>query len=424
MHGDIANGTTPTGESIPGPDAGELSDNIANGGEPGSSAERGDGEPGGVRNAADSTGSEAVSAAVSGRSTTDETGQRPDAASADEDRAAGGQRVPGGTSDWLKEKERNMAGLLELLKAAGASEADLEQMKPLLSNDKFTSAIEGEFTAKTEWERKAAEASGKLNEFESQRNQFEVKANEAATKLQQYDDWYNNQVTPALKTVNQKAMEEAARAAAAEARLAKAKELYGFEIPDDVPANGGNPPVALPTNVTPPNPLAANTTPTPRQDLPDLSQYVKLEDINRQADMVGQAIAQTQDLAWEHQQLFGYSKPVNFTDLRAKAVAEKRPIREIWERELHVADRKAEIAANEQKERDAKYQAELAAARQEGFEKGMSQSINPMTREPVNSRFAVAFTKRDSDAGKPWEARSGREADRLQKVVSSLAKQA
>lgn len=304
--------------------------------------------------------------------------------------------------------------LIDILKAQGATDADLEMMKPLLSNAKFAGALEAEITAKAEWERKAAEASGKLSEFESQRNQFEVQANDAKKRVQEYDDWYNNQVTPALTKVQQDAIHQAELRAGAEAKLAKAKELYGFDLPIDTPTvvTGGN------ANPAPPSQAVAPV----KSDLPDMSKYVTSDDINRQADMVGQAIAQTQDLAYEHAQLFGNSKPINFTSLREKAVAEKRPIKEIWERELNVPARKLEIAASQEAERKAKWDAELAAARQEGFEKALSQSVNPMTREPVTSRFATSFTKRDTAAGKPWEASTGREQDRITKVITTLAR--
>jgi hypothetical protein len=337
-------------------------------------------------------------------------------ADADEDRAASGQRPTSSTADWLKETEKNMATLLEILKANGASEADLEMMKPLLSNQKFAGAIENEITAKGEWERKAAEASGKLSEFESQRNQFEAQANEAKTKVEQYDNWYNG-VLPTLQKVQQDAIAAAAGEASAKALLSKAKEMYGFELPTDVPAAVTNP------TAPPASPVATAPNSATRTDLPDLSNYITADRFAREADVVGSAIADVQDLAFEHISLFGHNKPINMVGLRQKAVAEKRPIREIWERELHVADRKSEISAAAETERVAKYQAELAAARKEGFIEGASQSINPMTREPQNSRFGIAFTKRDSEGAKPWEAANGRAQDRLQKVVSSLAKQ-
>ena len=47
-----------------------------------------------------------------------------------------------------------MSKLIELLRANGASDADIEQMKPLLDNAKFATAIEKEVTAKAEFEAK------------------------------------------------------------------------------------------------------------------------------------------------------------------------------------------------------------------------------------------------------------------------------
>jgi len=140
--------------------------------------------------------------------------------------------------------------------------------------------------------------------------------------------------------------------------------------------------------------------------------------------MFGQALASSQDLLMEHVSLFGTNKPVNFEALRVKAVAEKQPLRNIWEREMHVPERRQEIAAKAQAELDAKRAAELAAAKQEGIELGMSRSINPMTRpaEAGSSRFGTTFSQRDTTAGKPWESPAARDSSRLQKVVSTLAK--
>lgn len=413
---DLSSAATAGGSST-GPD-GTDGTNLADGSEPGSPAVGGNGEPGSILDPEHSSVSETTSDAVPGRSAASETSERPLSANADEDRAASGQRPTSSTADWLKETEKNMATLLEILKANGATEADLEMMKPLLSNQKFSGAIESELTAKGEWERKAAESSGKLSEFESQRNQFEAQAEEAKKKVTQYDEWYNG-VLPTLQKVQQDTIAAAAEAASAKAQLSKAKEMYGFDLPTDVPT------VVTGSTALPNSPVAtAPTSPAAtRSDLPDLSNYITADRFAQEANVVGSAIADVQDLAFEHIALFGYNKPINMAGLRQKAVAEKRPIREIWERELHVADRKGEIAAAAESERVKKYQEELAAARKEGYIEGASQSINPMTREPQNSRFGVAFTKRDSEGAKPWEAVSGRAQDRLQKVVSTLAKQ-
>lgn len=413
MHVDDATGTTTTG--ISGPEPGTDATDIPGSGEPGPEPVGGASEPSSVRDSADSAVGETVGTAVPGRSTTDETGQRPDAASTDEDRAASGQRATGSTANWLKETEKTMATLLEILKAQGATDADLELMKPLLGNQKFAGAIEAEITAKAEWERKAGEASGKLTDFESQKNVAEVAAAAAAEKIKQYDEWYANQATPGIQKLQQENIREAERRAAAEARLAKAQEVYGFTLAEE------NPTVITTPAVTPATPPAAVAA--PRQDLPDLSKYVTTDALSHTAEAAGQAIAQTQDLAWEHQQLFGHEKPINFSELRTKAIAEHKTFREIWERETNAPARRQELQAKRESDAQAKRDAEIAAARQEGYEKGMSQSINPMTREPQNSRFGVSFTKRDESAGKPWDAASSRSQDRLQKVVSTLAKQ-
>lgn len=414
MYGDDATGTIPPGGSTNEPGSGPA--DVADVSEPGSIPERGAGEHGSVRDVADSTGGETVGEAVSDHLPADAPGERSDAAGADGDRPADGQRRTGSTADWLKEKRQTMSALIDFLKKNGATDADLEQMKPMLDNPKFASAMEKEVQAKAEFEQKYGEASGKLSEFESQKNIAEAKAAEAVQKESELRNWWDTQASPAVEKIRQDNLRESEQRAKLEMRLSKAKELYGFDIPDDSPVAG------IPAVVPGTGAAAAAASSAVRQDLPDLSKYVTTDLLSEQANIAGQAIAATQDLAFEHVQLFGYEKPVNFEGLRAKAIAERKPVREIWERELGVAGRRQELEAKRMADVQTKRDAELAAARQEGFEKGMSQSVNPMTREPVASRFGLSFTKRDETAGKPWDSAS-RGQDRLQKVVSTLAKQ-
>lgn len=310
-----------------------------------------------------------------------------------------------------------MSVLSDFLKKNGATDADLEGMKPLLENSKFAASLEAEIAAKADAEKRATEATGKITEFESQRNQFEVKANEAIAKEQELRNWWETAAAPQVEKIRQDALRESERRAAAEARLAKARELYGFEIPEDTPANVGGVPTQAP-GAAPGTPAAA----VPAQPAFDTSKFVTSEVLNQQADMVGSAIAATQNLAFEHTRLFGYEKPIDFEGLRAKAVAEKRPLREIWERDFNVAGRKAEIQAAEDAKRQSEFDAKLAAARQEGYEKGMSNSINPATRDAMPSKFPMTFTQRDATSGKPWDTSNARSQDRLQKVVATLAK--
>ena len=75
-----------------------------------------------------------------------------------------------------------MSALSDFLKQHGATDADLEQMKPMLEG-KFGATLDTELAGLDQVKRAAAEASGKLNEFESQRNQFEVQAQQAAEKV-------------------------------------------------------------------------------------------------------------------------------------------------------------------------------------------------------------------------------------------------
>ena len=317
-----------------------------------------------------------------------------------------------------------MATLLEILKAQGATDADLEAMKPLLGNAKFASAIESEIAAKDALAREAAEAKGKLSDFESQRNQFEVQATEAKKRVEEYDNWYNNQITPALAKIQQDSVSASAAAAAETARyktaLAKAQETYGFEIPLDAPAN-------VPTvSATAPASPGGNVAIPTAQPTIDTSKFATADDLNARTDMFGQALTSQSDLLMEHMSLFGTNKPVNFEQLRTKAIAEKRPLREIWERELHVPERRQELVAVEQAKKDAEWAAKLEAARQEGRQEAMSHSLNPLTQpgQAGSSKFGMtaAFKPGAFSQAKPWESQNQRDQARFEKVIGHLAK--
>lgn len=423
MNGDDANGSNPSGGSIE-PDAGTSVTDVSDVGDTQPSTEREPSEPSSVRDVTDSSGSEATSAAVSAGVPVDAASERHHAAGADGDREPGGQRRSISTADWITEKRQTMSVLIDFLKANGASDADIEAMKPLLDNQKFSSKLESELAAKGEYEKKYTEVSGRVNEFESERNKAIAERDDATKKESELRTWWDTQASPAVDKIRQEALRESERRAQLETRLSRAKELYGFDIPDDNVVPGGVPgiPSAVPGTGAA---AAAAAGVQPRQDLPDLSKYVTMDVLQQQADMVGSAIALAQDLSFEHSQLFGNSKPMNFGDLRKKAAAERQDIRAIWERDYGVASRRAEIQATENATLAKQRSDELEAARSEGYQKGLSQVSSPMTRsaDAGSSRFGVAFSQRDTTAGKPWDIKPMREQSRLEKVIGSLAKQ-
>ncbi len=424
MNGDNASGTLPAGgaSSESGSDVANISDVS----DAGSVAEREPSESGSVPDAPDSTSSESTSAAVPASVTANETGERHHAASTDGDRKPDGYRGTGSTADWIREISNRMSILVDFLKSQGATDADLEAMKPFLENQRFAGKLESEIAAKSEYEKKYSEVSGRVNEFESERNKAIAERDDAARKESELRAWWDTQASPAVEKIRQEALRETQKRASYEATLSKMKELYGIELPDGVTVTDNNSGIStIPTSVSGTG-AANNPTPQPRQDLPDLSRYVTMDVLQQQADMVGDAITLAQDLSFEHTQLFGNNKPINFAELRRKAKEERQDLRSIWERDYGVQSRRSEIRASEEAAAAKARAEELEAARTEGYQKGLSQVSNPMTRsiDAGPSRFGVAFSQRDT-TGKPWEPafKAGREQNRLEKVIGSLAKQ-
>lgn len=315
-----------------------------------------------------------------------------------------------------------MSALLEMLKKAGAKPEDLEAMRTLLENPEYNAAYSNELKARDDAraaaDLKARDFESKANEYLAKTTEFQTKAETEAKKSEEMLKWYNETATPAYQTAMNDAIRAREQAASLEARL-KAAEEYGFNVPKlDTPIV--IPPVTVtPTVVTPP-------VVTPNVDLPDLSKYSTKEELNTYYSQAGDAIAMAQDIAFEHQQLFGFDKPLSFHDLRQKAMTEKQPLRSVWEREFDVSGRKQEIEAATQAKVAAARQAELDAARKEAREQALSEIGNPMTRDPQASRHpALAFSARDRAGKQPWDATGpvDRSMERASKVLTTLAKQ-
>lgn len=424
MNGEHAIDTATTGEQpVSGSDAGSNLPNVADGGEPGPISNGGSSQSDVVSDAANRDGNQDDSQAVSPGSSDSSGDQRPGTATPDGDRQPDGQRSTSSTADWIREKAQTMSILIDLLKANGATDADLVAMKPLLENKALATKLESELSEKAELKTKYDDVSGKVNGFESERNKAIAAAEDATKKESELRTWWDTQAAPKVEEYRKQLLTETEKRAGLEARMSRLRE-FGYELPEDGTQPSTGVP-GIPSNVAVPGTGAAALPAAARTDLPDLSKYVTRDDLFTQADMVGSAIALAQDLAAEHSQLFGSSKPMNFATLRKKAADERQDIRQIWERDYGVGARRAEIQATEQASLAAARQAELDAVRREGYEKGLSEVSHPMTRagESGTSRFGVAFTTRDQTAGKPWEQGASRSAERLQKVVSSLAKQ-
>ena len=316
-----------------------------------------------------------------------------------------------------------MSALLELMKKHGATAENIEAMRTMLENPAVNAAYANELKAR---EDATAAAATLAKSFESKNNEAlaqladaTARATTEAAKSEEMLKWYNDTATPAYQTAMNDAIRAREHAAQLEARL-KAAEDYGFNVPKI------DPPAVLPPAAVA-APVAAPIVPGSQAvDLPDLSKYSTKEELNSYYSQAGDAIAMAQDIGFEHQQLFGFEKPLSFHDLRQKAIAEKKPVREIWERDFDVSGRKAEIEKGRQDKLIAARAAENDAIRKEEREKVISEFGNPMTREPVASTHpGFSFSTKDRAGSQPWDATGTRDrsTERAGKVLTTLAKQ-
>ena len=289
-------------------------------------------------------------------------------------------------------------GLIETLKANGASDADLEALTPLLSNEVFVKTVEKDLNAVAE-EREIA------RKAEIARKDAEEKYVKANSSLEEYNKWYKEQAEPAFEAIRKDAVSAREEASKYRERLKAAKD-YGF------------------ADLSDPEPEAKiEVKPEPKVDLPDLTKYVTVDDFQNNVksfgDMYGRAVAMATDIAEEHRELFG--SRINMTALREKAVAEGKSLDEMWNREFDVkgAREKKQLIAKEAEEK--KHQEFIESIRKEEREKVISQMGNPATRDPMPSRYPAFQVKEKGDM--PWKT-GDRSVDRVGKVMTTLAKQA
>lgn len=290
-------------------------------------------------------------------------------------------------------------GLIETLKANGASDADLEALTPLLSNEVFVKTVEKDLSAVAEEREKSRLA-------EIARKDAEEKYVKANSSLEEYNKWYKEQAEPAFEAIRKDAVSAREEASKYRERLKAAKD-YGFSDLTD--------PDPVTTPVTVADPV--------KVDLPDLTKYVTVDDFQNNVksfgDMYGRAVAMATDIAEEHRELFG--SRINMSALRDKAVAEGKSLDEMWNREYDVkgARDKRQVIAKEAEEK--KHQEFIESIRKEEREKVISQMGNPATRDPMPSRYPVFQVKEKGDL--PWKT-GDRSVDRVGKVMTTLAKQA
>jgi len=273
-----------------------------------------------------------------------------------------------------------MATLEEILKAKGYSDADLVALKPMLEDAKFRGAVE-DFVGSVE-----------------------ARVGEASAKADSWEKWYNDTGLPTVDQALQKAQDEAARAASAEARLKVLQEQGLIRVAE-----------------------GQGEEPKPEVFDPAKHNLMTMDHAARLIDAEGEAIARVQDLTAEYSELFpGKSlrsyvgqpdsngmTPRGMVALRREALAQKKDLFSYVAEKFKFGERRAEIAAAAAAEREA-------AIRKDERAKAIAEIGNPALRPPSASSNPFLPAGKDAAGKMPWENAEERSAARLSKALTHV----
>jgi hypothetical protein len=272
--------------------------------------------------------------------------------------------------------------LEEALKASGYTDADLEALKPTLSDPKFRTALETQFGV------------------------VESRASKAEQEASGWADWYEKTAKPTVDDALRREQEASAKAAAATARLKTLQEQGLIKLAEEA----GEPVEHKPT-----------------QDVFDPKKYklVTEDDVAKFGNQYGQAITMVQDVAAEYSDLFPGKSLFSYqttdsegrtirgvTALRQEAIAANKRL------DQYIADKFKFSEARTVREAEAKSKAEQAI-RDDQRAKDIAELANPMARPPQNSQFTM-LPKPRGDAKQPWESDVDPSIARVQRVLTKV----
>lgn len=265
--------------------------------------------------------------------------------------------------------------LEDILKAQGYTDADLTAAEPLLKDPRFRQSIEAGVEA--------------------------IAAEERKDELGKWQKWHAETALPALDAAMKREQDARKELAAQKAYIQTLEEQGLITASESEAARKKADEEAAAKKAAEFNPKDHKLVTSDDLD----SRVVQF------AELEGDAIALAQDIAAEHQRLFGTHLP-SFRELRREALAAKQPVEQYWQTKFKVQDKRAELDAKAKKDWEDKI-------RKEERDKVLSEQLNPMTRTPSISR--ASFTRPPEGAGQPW-AKSPEElaAQRVQKGFKAL----
>ena len=287
--------------------------------------------------------------------------------------------------------------LEQILKSKGYTDADLEALKPMLSDSRFRTSLEEQFGS-----------------LETERNDFKAKYEGKETEI---EDWRANVVNPRIAAAEQEAVKARQEAALLREQVQIAKD-YGL----------------IPEGDKTPAPTSVSATPGNEAFDPSKHNLVTRDEIGRFADLEGQAIAMASDVLEEYRYLSGGKslydyigepnaqgvRPRGMQALRVEAVQKKLPLNEYVAKKFDFDAKRAEIEAKRQAEHDA------LVAKEAVSKYVIENGANPNTRTPGPSRNPfIPRPQGTSPAGgakQPWEVPAQeRKNARQERAMTRLA---
>jgi hypothetical protein len=234
-------------------------------------------------------------------------------------------------------------------------------------------------------------------EFDRKMNQQKSQYQAELAKIQKYErelaDWRGKTEAQVAQTVNE------LNAARAEAQRVR-QVAYSYNLTDE----------DLGTSVAPATlPLGASaSTPDPGRTGLDPSEYLKRVDFESAATMHTLLPAEINDIVAEHVELFG-KMPRGIRQVVERAVQEQKPIREIWEDEFKVRDKRAELEA-------AAREAEIARRVEEKLISYRSEQGIPVQRPDAQRSYIL--TNRETLATPSEDSRVHQHQDSVTAAVA------
>lgn len=243
----------------------------------------------------------------------------------------------------------------EAAKQAGLDDDAAKQLETVFGNEKVRKYAGESFLRQSDYSRKQNELKAKIQTKEAEITAYEGRLHDWENQTKEEIAKTERARDAALKNLNK--LQEQFKTTTS--KLKSGYDEYGLPVPEGVRWE----PELDPMDAAPAAPVAA---PTGAKTVENNPNYVTREDyakaLNASLDLPFELL----DIAEQHRELFGKGL-TNMAELKRMALAEKVPVREVWERENNVSGRRQELAQEDFNRRvneaaDAKFQEKMSNA--------------------------------------------------------------